>query len=435
MRAKLLPDTARRRELSLTPLKALFLLFPVWYLAGIGSFVWALAGIAMLLILMTRTEVDTPWGSGVWFLFVAWMLLSALQIDTTTRVLVFAYRASIYGAATVLFLYVYNLPHDLTRRVAGIIGGFFAIVVGGGYLGLLVPGFSLVTLAERILPRSLTANSWVYSLVHVHFAQIQSLVVGEQAVARPDAPFPFTNEWGAVFALTAPFAVIAAFSAATRFRRNAMRFTLAVSPVPLVLSGNRGAWLVLGGALVYAAFRLARRGRVRLLLTLAVVAALGAFVLVSTSIGSTVATRSEHKQSNEGRLSIYTETIQGVEDSPLFGHGVPELQSSDPNLPAAGTHGQVWDTLYSQGIPGAVLYCGFLILMAWRTRRLRSRMGLCLHLTLLMAVAETLFYGQLPTVLQVIMVAAALGLMEVAEEESSSESAPPRRLVRLRAVA
>jgi O-antigen ligase len=430
----LLPTTPKQRGLPLTPLKALFLFFPIWYLAGIGSFVWAFAGLAMLLIVMTRTAIETPRGIGVWFLFVAWMLLSALQVDTTTRVLVFAYRASVYGAATVLFLYVYNTPRERARRVAGIMGGFFAIVVAGGYLGLMFPGFTLVTPAERVLPTSLTANSWVYSLVHVHFAQIQSLVVGEQAVARPDAPFPFTNEWGAVFVLTAPFAVIAAFSAATRLRRMAMRAVLVASLVPLVLSGNRGAWLTLGCALVYAAVRLAGRGRVRLLMALILVGLLGALVLFSTSIGSTVRSRSVHTQSNEGRLSIYTETIQGVADSPVFGHGVPELQSTDPNLPAAGTHGQLWDTLYSQGIPGAFLYVGFLVLMAWRTRRFRSRMALCVHLTLVMAVVETLFYGQLPTVLQVIMVAAALGAAEVADGETSRVEVGEIRLPRLRSV-
>src|SRR6266511_229417 len=61
----------------------------------------------MLGALVLRGRIRFPAGFGLWFGFLVWMLGSGIELDSSARVLGWAYRASLYLSATA--------PHDLLR--------------------------------------------------------------------------------------------------------------------------------------------------------------------------------------------------------------------------------------------------------------------------------------------------------------------------------
>lgn len=90
------------------PIYALFLFYPVWWLLGLNGIIWPVLIFFLALNLILRDRIVYPKGFFLWLLFVAWMLLSASQLEGEGRGLSFLYRASLYISSTVLFLYVYN---------------------------------------------------------------------------------------------------------------------------------------------------------------------------------------------------------------------------------------------------------------------------------------------------------------------------------------
>ena len=92
------------------PLMVGFVGFPVWWVLGLGSFIWIGLASAMLFDLLVRGDVRVPRGFGIWLLFIAWMLASFLSLDSVVTGIVFAYRAALYLAATVFFIYIYATP-------------------------------------------------------------------------------------------------------------------------------------------------------------------------------------------------------------------------------------------------------------------------------------------------------------------------------------
>ena len=389
------------------PIAAAFLGLPLWFLLGLGAFVWPLVAIPMVFHLMRTDRVELPRGFGVWLMFLGWMLISGLQVGTAQRGLVFAYRAALYGSATVMFVYVFNLKPGAARRVAATMTWFFAIVVAGGYLGLAFPAAQLNTLVEGLLPKSLLANQWLHTLVHVRFAQVQALVYGATPVSRPSAPFAYTNEWGANAALLMPFAIATAIGARSALRSVA-RASIVLSVVPVLLSGNRGSWLSIVLALSYVSVRLAIRGRPALLAWMIVAGAVAGLAVLGSSVGHVVEQRAVHPASNRGRVALYEQSIAGVSESPVLGFGGPKISADNPNAPAVGTHGQLWTVLYGHGVPGAIFYIGFLVLALWRTRDAPGALGLWLHVVILIGIVQSVFYDALPSQLHVMMVAAAL---------------------------
>jgi hypothetical protein len=386
---------------------AAFLAFPLWFVLGLGAFVWPIVAVPMLFHLLSKRRVEAPRGFGVWLMFLGWMLISGLQVGTAPRGIVFLYRAALYASATVLFVYVYNLGPGAGRRIASVMAWFFVIVTAGGYVGLMFPAVTFQTLTETFVPKALLANEWLHTLVHVRFAQVQSLVYGTQAVSRPSAPFVYTNEWGSNAALLLPFAIASAVGPRSVLRL-AARVAIVLCVVPLALSGNRGAWVSIVLALAYAAVRLAARGRPRLLVWTIVAGLLAGILIVSSSIGTVLEQRAVHPESNRGRLALYHEAVVGVGESPVFGFGGPKISPENPNAPAVGTHGQLWTVLYSHGIPGAVFYMGFLLLALWRTRKAPGVLGFWLNVTIFIVLIQSVFYDALPTQAHVVMVAAAL---------------------------
>lgn len=386
------------------PLVALFGAFPLWWALGLGGFIWPLMAVPMLVSLVMRTNLKMPRGIGLWALFLMWVLLSAIQLDEVSRAFVFAYRYSLYLAAGIVFLYVYNAPRSTmpATKVGRVLAALWIVVVVGGLLGLVFQTFSFHSPTEMMMPRFLLADDWIHDMVHVDFAESVGL--------RPNAPFTYTNEWGANFALLTPFACLV-LSGWQRRPTLWWPLLMVASFVPLVLSTNRGAWVSLGIGLTYGAVRLGLRGRRRALMGVLLLAGIIGALLFTTPLRTSLETSLSQRESTETRLSLYDQTRDAVLESPLFGYGAPR-PSRDPTQPPLGTHGQFWMVAFSHGIPAAFLYVGFLLTLFWRTRRGRTRIEFFANVTMMIALVQLPFYGALPAQIFVIVVTAALALRE-----------------------
>jgi O-antigen ligase len=389
------------------PVLLIFVFYPVWWLLGLTGFVWAIVAVAVFIGLCRRRSVRLPTGSGTWLLFLAWMFASLLAIDDPTRMMVALHRASLYISATVLFVYVFNLPEGLAPRVVGALAAFWAAVVSIGLAALFWPSFQVASLAARLLPRSLLSSGYIVDLTTVRLAQIHDFL--GFPVGRPTGPFAYTNQWGSALVLLTPFALVAR-SVRPRPWRWLTPVLGVIGLVPLVVSLDRGAWLSLIAAGVYVVFRLAMRaelghvGRIAISMTL-----LGAVVL-ATPLGGLVQERIETPHSNKGRLEIYGQVIDQVRSSPLFGYGGPREAKGSKYLPQLGTQGAFWLVLYSHGVPGAALFVGFFLAALWRSRRVKTLIPFASHVVIFIGLVQLPYYGMLPAGIHVLMVATALAL-------------------------
>lgn len=401
-------------------------LLPVFWALGVGFFTFAIAALPMGLGLLLIKPIRVPRGFGLWLLFVGWMLISALMLEpTVNRYLSFLVRASVYIAATIIFLYVYNMPQKYlpTGRILNVLGGIFVFAaIVGGYLGLILGEVRFNTPFSQILPRSMLQNSFVNSVVRPPFAQRHDFL--GFPINRPAMPFSSTNDWAATLA-PGTFAAIAAAARAQRFRRF-MPVLALLALVPMAVSANRALWITLILAVFYVAARRASSGQLVLAIRLVIVFVFaGALILVSP-LGEIVGARATSSHSIEARGDIYTDVLEAVPGSPILGYGAP-LANPNPNRPAIGTHGMLWTSLFSQGIPGAIFYVGFWIGMTLRTgRNVRNQEHLLLHLAVASSLPTLLFYDHIPAALPMLMICAAVILRDSRESDARSAAAVSR---------
>lgn len=402
------------------PLRVAFLGFPLWWALGIGAFIWPLFALPMALSLIQRRTLRAPRGFWLWILFLLWVGGSATQLTDVARAIPWTYRAGTYLAATVLFLYIYNAPPGVLsdRRILSIMAIFWGYVTVGGLLGVLAPHLEFRSLAEMLLPRRITANEFVSALVHPSTAQMSTFLGYE--VPRPKAPFEYTNDWGAVFALTTPLAFAAWPLLARRSTKTLMALLLVASVLPVVLSLNRGLWLSLGLGLLYVLGRSVANLRGRPGAGMALGFLLVVILSVFTPLRTVIESRLETPHSNPRREALYQEAIRGIWTSPVLGFGAPRPSETNPNLPSVGTQGQLWLVLYSQGLPGLFFYAGWHLSSYLRTLRRRRWVPFWCNVVVLIAMIQFPFYGHLAAQLQVIMVAMALGLRPHAEAPDPS---------------
>jgi len=398
-------------------------LLPLFWALGLGYFTFPLASAPMGLGLLLMKPIRVPKGAGLWFLYVGWMLISALMLEpTVNRYLSFTLRAMIYIAATIVFLYVYNMPQKYlpTGRILGVLASIFVFsAIVGGYLGLFLGEVRFNTPLSQVLPRSLLSNSFVNSVVRPPFAQRQDFL--GFPINRPAMPFSFTNDWGATL-VPATFAAIAAAGRVRRFRR-ALPIVALLAFIPMAISANRGLWIALIGAVFYVAIRRASTGQLVLAIRLVIVLVFaGALVLVSP-LGEVVGGRATSSHSIDARGDIYTDVLERIPQSPILGFGAP-LANPNPNRPAIGTHGMFWTALFSQGVPGMIFYVGFWLGMTIRTgRRIQNQEHLLLHLAVASALPTMMFYDHLPAALPMMMICAAVILRDRRVNDAARRSA------------
>ncbi|CAN5184204.1 hypothetical protein BH20ACT9_BH20ACT9_15970 [soil metagenome] len=403
------------------PLAVFFGGYVVLWALGVASFALPVLAVPMLAGLSRRSDVRIPPGAGLYALFVVWMLASALALEQSADFLVFAYRASLYVAVGVVLVYVYNLPRREVppERLARLVALLWITAAALGCVAIVAPTVSFTSPVELMLPQGLVGNEWVYDMVHPHMTEPSDFLGYD--LGRPAAPFVYTNNWGSALALATPLFVLAWLREPGR-RRLAGVGLLAVAAVPVVYSLNRGLWLSLAIGLLYASVRLAAARRLGVLVGLACATLVVSLLLALSPLGDVVADRLATPHSNQDRLSLYSETSARVRQAPLFGYGTPQDSATDTGLPSVGTQGQLWMVLFSHGVPGAVLFVGWLLSAWWRTRSVADPWAFWCHVTLLIAVVQLPVYGFLPTSLAVVAVAAGLA----AREQHAGAVVPPR---------
>lgn len=399
------------------------MLFPLWWALGLGAFAFPLLAVPMALQLLRRRPIVLPPGFWLWLAFLALNVLSLIMLSVdppgTTggsaggRAVSLLVNLGEYSAATVTLLYVGNLSErELPqRRLVRMLAILFLITLAGGLLGVLAPNFQFTSPVELLLPTSVRSNLYVAALVHPSAAQIQS-VLGHSA-GRPAAPFGYTNFWGNNLSILLVWFVLWGWRARSVLVRAATLTILAVTVIPVVQSLNRGVWLGLAFAAVYAAVRLALTGKVASLMGLlaAAVACVAAFAF--TPLHGVVQERLAHPQSNDIRGFLSQAAVRGAQESPLLGWGgtrktLGSVQSisvgATPNCPqcgnfGVGSNGQLWYVLFSQGFLGAALFLGFFLRTAWLYCRQRSALAAAGGLVLLLAPLYAVFYNSLPSAL------------------------------------
>ena len=411
------------------PLYSAFGLFPVWYLLGFGSLIWFALAVPMTFNLMARSKVRVPRGFGWYMLFFIWMTATVIQLQgsSTDRLFGFAYRAGLYYSAGIWCLYIFNAPKRLlpTRTVLKVMTIMWMVVVAGGWLGILSPTMEFRTVTEALMPKGLLNNDLVYTLVHPKVAEVQTFL--GYPVARPQAPFDFTNNWGANFALLLPFVCAFWGQLRTLTRRNLLRLVAVASLVPVVFSLNRTLWLCLIVTLVYGGARFAVRGGKGSFQAICAVAIVGYLLFNYGPAGKLIQDRAKVAHSNQGRSILYNEAKDSVMKSPMMGYGAPKASTYNPNLPPVGTQGQFWMVFFSHGFPGAFFFVGFAFYAVGRTRRAKTATGLWCHISLLLGIVMMPFYGWLHMEIHIIVIAFALASREMVDPDEPAEVlAPPK---------
>ncbi|WP_288026335.1 O-antigen ligase family protein, partial [Arthrobacter sp.] len=197
---------------------------------------------------------------------------------------------------------------------------------------------------------------------------------------------------------------------------------LAVSSVPAVLTLNRGMFLGLAIAMVYIGLRAALLGHGKILLAVVALALVAGTSFMVLPVQERIDQRNSKVASIVDRGNLYLETFDRTLESPLFGYGAPR-PSERADQPSAGTQGQIWQVMFSQGFVGLGLFLGWLAFLFVRTIRRIDLVGLVCNTVLLVSFVEVFYYGILGAGLVIVMVVGAVGLRE--PENSSLALQPP----------
>lgn len=378
---------------------------PLFFVAGAAGFVWVIPAVTTVVALARRRNLLLPKGTVALGLFLAWVALSVLSVSDVPTMFLFAYRYLIWVAMAAAMVWLINVPTQLlpSSRVVNWLASFWIILIGFGYVALLLPNVDLVSPLQRVLPESLLANDFLRDLTALRFTEYQRFL--SYSFARPAAPMFYANGWGSTVGLLTPFFVQHWLLTGSRRHRTTGWVITAVGFVPIVLSLNRGLWLSLAVGLGYLAVLEARRGRVRLLGASLAVGVLAVGLVLVTPLGDPVQSRLDSTEdSNEDRTTAYEEAVRETLDSPLLGYAQPQAREGE--LPV-GTHGLLWYVLFSHGFPAAILFSWWMARIAITTARAPTQIAVWSHVVVVMAVLQIFFYGLLP---QVVLVGMAAGL-------------------------
>jgi hypothetical protein len=387
------------------PISALLVLYPVWWMLGLGTYMFTILAIPMAYRMYKwrakrERAIKMPPGFGLWLLFiivsvagVVTLKLGApgtIQSPLSNRLVAWTVRIAAYFGAGILLLYAGNLTEKEfpRKRLAWQLGLFGLYAVIGGLAGVVAPHFHFTSPMGLILPGSLKSGTLGQSIMHPGFAQ---LGVGGTGTGRgrPEAPFEYTDTWGYCTVLLMPWLAAAWWSYGTRRQRIIAAAALIVVIVPIVFSEDRGAWIAVVITVVYLAVRLAARGKLALLGVLVAGLAVAVLALVATPLQDIVTNKVNNPSSNGIRSSQASITVRDGLASPLIGFGdARHMQGSPSSITVGrnascptcgqyeiGSNGQLWLVLICSGFLGLFLYCGFFAYGIWRYRHDQTPYG------------------------------------------------------------
>ncbi|WP_162891318.1 O-antigen ligase [Aeromicrobium sp. A1-2] len=399
---------ADRDSLPAWPVLALLWGFPIFWTLGATVIAGVLLSVVMLSFLAHSRAVRFVPGVYAFTAFVVWVVPCAVMIDSTARMLGLLYRFSILAVVGTAFVYTISAGVALSRRrIVNALTFVWFVTIAGGLLGMAFPEVRLTTPVGLLLPDSLTGNEYVRDLFFPPFAEVQHPFGSPQTFVRPSAPFPYANSWGVAIVLLTPVAVAAFMMTRSRPLRAAVVVGLAAMIAPAMATGNRGMFAGLALAAVYVVVRLALRDRAAPVLTIAILGAIGAVVLIGNGLLSQISTRQQYGDSSGTRFSLYQETFTRTLQSPLLGYGAPRPSPSQEI--SLGTQGYVWMLMFSFGFVGLTLFLLFLWGTTLRTMRAPGDVDLVLHSVLVVASVIIVVYGlDIMQFLTIMLVAAVL---------------------------
>ncbi|MQA93419.1 MAG: ligase [Streptosporangiales bacterium] len=412
------------------PLAGLILAFPLWWLLGLGQFIFWIMAVPMLLDLLRRPTIKAPPGFGLWALFLIWTAIGGLFINMTPTdtlagsagILGYLMREINYLVVTIALLYAGNLTqHELpNRRLVKLLGWLGIVTVAGGLLGTFAPGFSVTSPLEMVLPAGLAANEFMQTLVRPEAAQIMD-VLGYSA-PRPKAPWEYTNSWGNNLSLLLIWLVIGWWTMGGRVQRWICAIALTLAVIPIVYSLNRGLWVGLAICAAFVAWRFLRGGRVLTLIVLAFVTLLVGVGVMASPLFGVVQGRLANPHSDSGRAVASMAAVRAANESLFLGWGsTREALGSGQSIAVGktadcpqcgnnvvGNNGQLWLLLISNGYAGALLYYLFFVQALFRYRHDQSAIGVGAKLTLILPFLYMFLYSSLTAPLFITMLALAL---------------------------
>jgi hypothetical protein len=436
------PATATRDEPRFLkpgwPLSVLYLGFPVWWALGLAQVIFFVMAIAMAVILRRQGPLRVPRGFTPWLLFLVWMLAGVFLVHATApgtvpgggigRVANFTVWAAWYLAITVAMLYVANTARQVpTQRIVRLLAWMFVVTTSFGVLAVLAPTLEFKSPMELVLPHSLVSTNFVRTLVHPSLSSSSDFLGYVQP--RPTAPFPYSNAWGNNLALYLPFFVLAWFGRDAGWRRKLGPVVLVAAIFPITFSLNRGLWISLALAAVYAAVRLAVNGRGRALQLLVAAVVIGGVVFVSSPLYDTLVLRVETPHSNDRRAGTAETVVStAAAGSPLLGYGTTRtMQGSFSSLaggeteschqcaaPPLGTQGFMWRLVLTTGFGGTLLCLSFFAVQFLRRARGPAPLDVTTCTVLLVAVLCFFVYDSLGSAMFTALI--AVGLMARADD-------------------
>ncbi|WP_457205716.1 hypothetical protein [Nocardioides sp. P5_C9_2] len=422
------------------PLAALYLGFPLWWAMGLAELVFFIAAAAMAVILYRQGSVRVPRGFALWLLFLVWTLAGVFLIKAVapgtvpggglSQLAGFTIWFGWYLSVTIVMLYVLNTARQVsTLWVVRLLAWMFVVTTGFGVLSVLAPTLEFTSPMELLIPHGLASKNFVRTLIHPSLSQSVDFLGYVQP--RPTAPFAYSNSWGNNLALYLPFFMLAWCGREAGWRRKAAPFILVAAVFPIVFSLNRGLWISILLAAVYAAGRLALNGRGGAMRAMVAIALVGGIVFVSSPLYDTLLLRVETPHSNSRRAStaetVATVTAQG---SPLVGYGTTRtMQGSFSSLaggetaqchqcaaPPLGTQGFMWRLILTTGFVGTILSLAFFAMQFLHRARGPSALDIMGCTVLLQAVLCFFFYDSLGSALFTAFI--AIGLMARADRPS-----------------
>lgn len=430
-----------------------FLLFPIWWLIGLGNLGFILIAIPMAVHLFKQRNVAVPRGFALWVLFLAVVLASAATIWSwvpgleppggADRIITYVFWLSWYVTATIFLLFVGNLDEKQlpTSRIIDVLAWMFLVTVAGGYAGQFLWHIDFPSVIEAVLPAPVKNIGLVEIMVHPGLAQIQE-IIGYEA-PRPKAPWTYANSWGANYGLLLPFFVLAFTSpTASRIRRLLFVPLLLVALPPVLFSLNRGLWAGLVAVLCYVAIVLALQRHFLALSLVAGVALLVGYLIIQTPLGELLIARLSNPHSNQGRSNLATAAITTtIDHSPVIGFGTPRAMEGNffsaaagatddcPKCspPQLGTQGSAWFVAFTSGVVGAALFFAFLARRYAAGLRQRSTLGIGMTATGVFLATVIWVYDIIGSSLVFVMI--ALALLWRAEKTRTKDAAaisPPQ---------
>ncbi|GAB1693365.1 O-antigen ligase family protein [Krasilnikovia sp. M28-CT-15] len=414
----------RTARLPVWPLTAMFGFMPLWWALGAFQLAWPCFGVLLFVLLTTRGRVRLPAGTAPALVFLGMVAVSAVRLNRATALATFGLRLGLLATAFLVGLYVYNLARDRVpwARIAAPVCAYWVAMVALGWLGVLAPRFSMASPVELALPNGLAAQRFPQDLTHLDATEFNRY--SANPIYRPAAPYPYTNNWGTGLAFLVPFVL----AYLTAVRRGPLRVFLLVSLplslVPAFLTLNRGMFIGLGAGVLYLLGREIARGRVRLLLPVAVIVAIGWLVTLIIPVVDLIRNRTSTTDTNLDRFDLYAQTWAAVTQSPLLGYGQPASVDTTHAAEPLGTQGMIWQLLYSHGIPATACFYLLLFVVARRLAAAVTATGLWLSSLPVIAAVVTPFYSYLDPNLSVLFAGIGLGLAAVDGAVNRDPGAP-----------